>query len=153
PDFGIHMIGHMTLNMLAPGLLVLGGVMTLLLRTAKPRAGGAAGVHEWLTWLMHWRGMRVLFNPLLVFVLYITSYSGLYLTPLFGEYMKYHWFHQLMNVHFVIVGYLYYSLVVGVDRTPRPLPHIAKLGYVLAAMPFHAFFGVILMSSHHIIAE
>lgn len=153
PDFGIHMIGHMTLNMLAPGLLVLGGVMTLLLRTAKPRPAGAAGVHEWLTWLMHWRGMRVLFNPLLVFVLYITSYYGLYLTPLFGEYMKYHWFHQLMNVHFVIVGYLYYSLVVGVDRTPRPLPHIAKLGYVLAAMPFHAFFGVILMSSHHIIAE
>src|SRR5699024_2507984 len=84
--------------------------------------------------------------------LYITSYYGLYLTPLFGEYMKYHWFHQLMNVHFVLVGYLYYSLVVGVDRTPRHLPHIAKLGYVLAAMPFHAFFGVILMSSHHIIA-
>ena len=41
-----------------------------------------------------------------------------------------------MNVHFLIVGYLYYSLIIGVDRPPRPLPHIGKLGYVLAAMAF-----------------
>jgi putative copper resistance protein D len=58
-----------------------------------------------------------------------------------------------MNLHFLIVGYLYYSLIIGVDRPPRPLPHIGKLGYVLAAMPFHAFFGVILMTSTDIIAE
>ncbi len=154
PDFGVHMVVHMALNMLAPGLLVLGGVVTLLLRATQ--RGGAqhlAGVHEWITWVLHWRLLRVVYNPLLVFVLFVGSYYGLYLTGLFGVLMPYHWAHQLMNVHFLVVGYLYYGLVVGVDRPPRPLPHIGKLGYVLAAMPFHAFFGVILMTSSTIIAE
>jgi len=58
-----------------------------------------------------------------------------------------------MNVHFLIVGYLFYSLIAGVDRPPRPLPHIGKLAMVLAAMPFHAFFGVIVMTSSTIIGE
>src|SRR5690625_2133068 len=45
PDFGVHMVGHMALNMLAPGLLVLGGPLTLALRTrsGRGRAGLAPG--------------------------------------------------------------------------------------------------------------
>ncbi|MGO1506450.1 MAG: cytochrome c oxidase assembly protein [Microbacterium sp.] len=153
PDFGVHMIVHMTLNMLAPGLLVLGGILTLLLRATTSRPHRPAGVHDWLRWVMHWPVLRFLYNPLIVFIVFIGSYYGLYLTGIFGDYMRFHWAHQLMNLHFLIVGYLYYSLIIGVDRPPRPLPHIGKLGYVLAAMPFHAFFGIILMTGTTIIAE
>ncbi|HVN12501.1 MAG TPA: cytochrome c oxidase assembly protein, partial [Kineosporiaceae bacterium] len=39
-----------------------------------------------------------------------------------------------------------------VDPSPRPIPHLARLGLVLAAMPFHAFFGVAIMMSRSIIA-
>lgn len=35
----------------------------------------------------------------------------------------------------------------------RALPHIAKLGMAMAAMPFHAFFGVILMNGRTVIAD
>ncbi|PPF87542.1 cytochrome c oxidase assembly protein [Pseudoclavibacter sp. RFBJ3] len=153
PDFGIHMIVHMSLNMLAPILLVMGGIITLLLRAIPASRGEIAGPHEWITWLLHWRGLNFLYNPLLVFALFVGSYYGLYFTGIFGEYMRFHWAHQLMNLHFLIAGYLFYGLVIGVDRPPRPLPHIGKLGFVLAAMPFHAFFGVILMSMPTIIAE
>jgi putative copper resistance protein D len=58
-----------------------------------------------------------------------------------------------MAVHFLITGYLFYWLVIGVDRAPRPLPHIAKLGYVFAAMPFHAFFAVAVLSGGAIIGQ
>lgn len=153
PDFGIHMIVHMSLNMLAPGLLALGGVLTLMLRASRSRRNEPPRLHDWITWVMHWGVLTRLYNPLVVFVVFIGSYYGLYLTPIFGDFMRFHWAHQLMNVHFLIVGYLYYSLIIGVDRAPNPLPHIGKLGYVLAAMPFHAFFGVILMTSGVIIAE
>ena len=136
-----------------PGLLVLGGVVTLLLRASRSDRTKPAGLHDWITWVLHWRVLQFLYNPLIVFVVFVGSYYGLYLTGIFGDYMRFHWAHQLMNLHFLIVGYLYYSLIIGVDRPPRPLPHIGKLGYVLAAMPFHAFFGVILMTSHVIIAE
>jgi len=67
--------------------------------------------------------------------------------------MRYHWAHQLMAVHFLVIGYLFYWLVIGVDRPPRPLPHIAKLGYIFAAMPFHAFFAVAVLSGGAIIGQ
>ena len=153
PDFGIHMIVHMSLSMLAPGLLVLGGIMTLLLRATRTDPRGPAGPHDWLTAVLHWPVLRFVYNPLVVFVAFIGSYYALYLTGVFGDFMRFHWAHQFMNLHFLIVGYLYYSLIIGVDRPPRPMPHIGKLGYVLAAMPFHAFFGIILMTSTEIIAE
>ena len=153
-SFSLHMIVHMSLNMLGPLLLVLGGVVTLLLRATKPAGRGRpAGPHEWLTAVLHWPVLRVIYNPLLVFVFFIGSYYGLYLTGLFGEAMRFHWAHQFMNLHFIIIGYLFYGIVVGVDRPPRPLPHLGKLGFVLAAMPFHAFFGVIVMTSTEVIAK
>lgn len=158
-DFGIHMIVHMTLNMLAPLLMVLGGFMTLMLRASSGRSVGdirstsIAGMHNWITWILKWRVLRVIYNPLLVFVVFILSYYGLYLTGIFENIMLYHWAHQLMNLHFIFIGYLYYGLSIGVDRVPRVLPHIGKLGYVMAAMPFHAFFGVVLMTTPTPVAE
>lgn len=153
-DFGVHMIVHMALNMLAPLLLVMGGFVTLLLRASTPSGpAGRAGLHEWIVAALGSPALRVLFNPLLVFALFITSYYGLYFTGLFGEAMRFHWAHQAMNLHFLGVGYLYYSLVIGVDRPPRPLPYLGRLGFVFAAMPFHAFFGIILMTSTVIYAQ
>lgn len=153
PDFGVHMIVHMSLNMLAPLLLVLGGFLTLMLRATRPGADSQHNLHDWITWTMDWRPMRWLYNPILVFTLFIASYYGLYLSDLFGFMVRYHWAHQLMNLHFLLFGYLYYGLVIGVDRTPRQLPHLGRLGLIMAAMPFHGFFGVIIMGSKRIIAE
>lgn len=153
PHFGIHMILHMALNMLAPLLLVLGGFLTLLLRSSRPGSKRQHNLHDWITWAMEWRVMRTLYNPIIVFSLFIASYYGLYLTDLFGWLVRFHWAHQAMNVHFMLIGYLYYGLVIGVDHTPRPLPHLGRLGLMMAAMPFHAFFGVILMGDGNIIAE
>lgn len=153
PDFATHMIVHMTLNMLVPVFLVLGGPITLALRAARPKREELAGLHTWITWLLNWRVLRWVYNPLFVFAFFIISYYGLYLSAMFGKLMPFHWGHQLMNTHFLIVGVMFYSLVIGVDPTPRQLPHIGKLGYIVAAMPFHAFFGIVLMTSRHIIGE
>lgn len=145
-NFAIHMVVHMTLSMLAPLPLVLAGPITLLLRALPPAGDRQPGPHEWIAAVLHSRVLRAVYHPLFVFVVYIGSYYGLYLTAAFGTLMKFHWAHQLMNVHFLVVGCLYFGLVIGVDQTPRRLPSLAKLGYIMAAMPFHAFFGVILMS-------
>lgn len=151
-SFSAHMAFHMALNMLGPLLLVMGGPITLALRaTTGHNATYPAGPHEWINAMLHWSVTKKLYNPLLVFVEFIGSYYLIYFTGIFDWAMRYHWAHQLMNVHFLIVGYLFYSLVVGVDRPPRPLPYIGKLALVLAAMPFHAFFGVIVFTSTTII--
>lgn len=153
-DFAVHMGVHMTLNMVAPIFLVLGGPITLALRAFRPaEAEDAPGPREWISTVMASRALNLLYHPLLVFGLYIGSYYALYFSGAFGTLMRFHWAHQLMNLHFLIVGCLYFGLVVGVDQVPRKLPHIGKLGFIMAAMPFHAFFGVILMSSDTLIGE
>lgn len=153
PSFSIHMMVHMGLNMFGPVLLAMGGVVTLLLRATPPaKRRDVAGPHEWLIDIIGSPIARLVFNPILVFLVFVGSYYALYLSPLFEEAMRFHWSHQLMNIHFLVSGYLFYSLIIGVDRPPRPLPHLGKLGFVLAAMPFHAFFGVIVMTSTTLIA-
>ncbi|ASO20705.1 putative copper resistance protein D [Actinoalloteichus hoggarensis] len=152
--FSVHMATHMTLNMLAPVLLVLGGPITLALR-ALPTAGEGRppGPREWLVALSHSRAARLLLHPVTASVVFIGSLFGLYFTGLFDAAMPEHWAHQLMTVHFLVSGYVFYWLVIGVDRPPRPLPHLARLGMLFAAMPFHAFFGVLLMSRPTLIGE
>ncbi|MFE2750578.1 cytochrome c oxidase assembly protein [Actinosynnema sp. NPDC059335] len=145
--FSLHMVSHMALNMLGPVLLVLGGPITLALRTlpSAPRA--------WLVALVHCRATRIVAHPAVAAVVFVGSFYLLYFSDLFGEAMRFHWAHQVMNLHFLVSGYVFYWLVIGVDRPPRPLPHLARLGLLFAVMPFHAFFGVILMNTRGVIAE
>lgn len=153
-SFSVHMVLHMSLNMLAPVLLVLGGFVTLLLRATREAApGGVAGPHEWISELANSALLRRVANPLSVFVVFVGSYWVLYFTPLFQDALRYHWAHQALDIEFVAVGYLFYGLTIGIDQHLRPLPYIGKLGLTLAAMPFHAFFGVVVMSQTTVIAE
>ncbi len=151
--FSMHMVTHMTLAMLAPVLLVLGGPITLALRALPVAGDGPAGPREWLVALLHSRFARLVAHPLVAAVVFVGSYYALYFSGLFGEAMLYHWAHQLMNLHFVVSGYVFFWLVIGVDRPPRTMPHLARLGMMFAVMPFHAFFGVILMNKQTVIAE
>ena len=151
--FSMHMLVHMVLNMLAPVLLALGGPITLALRAIPPNGrGNPLGPREWLLAVTHSPLARALAHPAPATLLFVGSFYALYFTPLFEAAMSEHWAHELMNVHFLLVGYLYYWPVIGVDPAPRPLPHLARLGMVFAVMPFHAFFGVIVMSTSEVIA-
>jgi putative copper resistance protein D len=146
--FSVHMVSHMALNMLGPVLLAIGGPVTLALR-ALPPAGrdGAPGPREWLAGLVGSRAARAVAHPLVALALFVGSFYALYLTGLFDAALRYHWGHQLMNLHFLLVGYLFFWPLVGSDPAPVRLPHLGRLAVLLAAMPFHAFFGIVLMSS------
>ena len=152
--FSVHMETHMMLSMLAPVLLVLGGPVTLALR-ALPVAGrnGTPGPREWLLALVRSPISRFLTNPIVALVLFIGSFYLLYFSGLFDWALDKHWAHLLMNAHFLVVGYVFYWPVIGVDPAPRRLPHIARLGMVFASLPFHAFFGVILMGMQRVVGE
>ncbi|WP_026421275.1 cytochrome c oxidase assembly protein [Actinokineospora inagensis] len=152
--FSVHMEAHMMLSMLAPVLLVLGAPVTLTLRVL-PAAGKDAppGLREWVLAFVHSPVSRFLTHPVVALVLFVGSFYGLYLTGLFDAALEQHWAHLVMNAHFLLVGYIFYWPVIGTDPAPRRLPHLGRLGLVFASMPFHAFFGVILMSMQTVIGE
>ncbi len=152
--FSVHMAAHMLLSMLAPILLVLGAPVTLALR-ALPAAGRAEppGPREWLLAALHSRVSRILTNPFVATALFVVGFYGLYFSGIFDGAVDSHGAHLAMNLHFLLSGYLFYWVVIGVDPTPRPIPPLAKLAVVFASLPLHAFFGVVLMGSSTVLGE
>ena len=152
--FSMHMAAHMLLSMLAPILLVLGAPVTLALR-ALPAAGrdDPPGPREWLLAALHSRVSRVLTNPFVATFLFVAGFYGLYFGGIFDAAVDSHPAHLAMNLHFLLTGYLFYWVVIGVDPTPRPIPPLGKVGMVFASLPFHAFFGVVLMSTNTVLGE
>ena len=144
--FSMHMGAHMLLSMLVPILLVLGAPVTLALR-ALPTAGRGEppGPREWLLAALHSRVSRFLTNPIVATVVFVAGFYGLYFGGIFDAAVSNHAAHVLMNVHFLLSGYLFYWVVIGVDPTPRQIPQLGKVAMVFASLPLHAFFGVVLM--------
>jgi len=152
-QFSIHMIAHMTLGMVAPILLVLGGPVTLALRVLPAaRPGQVPGLREAVAGGLHSRPARFITHPLVVFPLFVGSFYAIYFTSLFEVMITSHVGHLVMNVHFLIVGYLYYWVIIGVDPSPRRVQPFVKLALLIGALPFHAFFGLALMNSHQVLA-
>ncbi len=142
---GLHMTQHMVLTMLGPILLVLGAPATLALRALKPSTNSERGPREWLVWFLHSPITRVLTNPFYVFIVYVIGLYGLYMTPLFGWLMGSHVGHVVMQTHFIISGYLFYWVLIGIDPRPRPLPYWGRLLLLLLALAVHGFFAVAFM--------
>jgi putative membrane protein len=153
--FSIHMIQHMVLNMLSPVFLVLGAPVTLLLCALPDESGRQGGPRRRILWLLQTRGMAILMHPGVTFFLFIMSLYGLYYTPVFDFLMVTWWGHNLMLLTFLLIGFIYFWAVLGVDPSPRtyrrgkqmlsaPVMAVLELA---ATAPFHAFFGVVLMMS------
>ena len=152
--FSMHMVAHMLLSMLVPILLVLGAPVTLALR-ALPTAGRGEppGPREWLLAALHSRVSRFLTHPVVATLVFVVGFYGLYLGGLFDAAVSNHAAHVLMNVHFLLSGYLFYWVVIGVDPTPRQIPQLGKVAMVFASLPLHAFFGVVLMGMQSVLGE
>lgn len=152
--FSVHMGNHMLLSMVAPVLLVLGGPVTLALRALPPAGRDAPpGPREWLLAAVHSPVSRFLTHPVVALLLFVGSFYALYFSGLFDAALNYHWAHLAMNAHFLLAGYVFYWPVIGVDPAPRKIPAVGRLGMMFAAMPFHAFFGVILMNMQTVIGQ
>ena len=80
------------------------------------------------------------------FLIFVGSLYAVYFTPLFDTFVRYHWGHELLSLHFIVTGYLFFWGIIGIDPGPRRLPFIGRLGLLFAIMPFHAFFGIALMT-------
>ena len=152
--FSVHMAAHMLLSMLIPILLVLGAPTTLALR-ALPVAGkgNPPGPREWLLAGLHSRWSRFFTHPLVATVMFVAGFYGLYFGGIFDAAVSHHAAHVLMNLHFLMSGYLFYWVVIGVDPTPRAVSPLVKIGMVFASIPLHAFFGVILMGTPKLLGE
>lgn len=148
----VHMSQHLILMMVCPVLLVLGAPVTLALRAIKPARRGERGSREWLLTVTHSRAVRVLTNPLVALALFVSGPFVVYFTGPFEVAMRNHNGHTLMSLHFLLTGYLFYEVLVGIDPLPKRPPYLARIGLQFAAIVFHTLFGLALMESARLIA-
>lgn len=151
--FDAHMVQHMALMMIVPPLWVLGAPVTLLSRAVAPRTDGSRGIREWVLAVLHSRYSAVISFPPVAGAIFAGSLVLFYFTPAFEAAMYTHVGHVLMTVHFLLAGYLFAWVLIGVDPAPRPLNPVLKLLTLLVTLAFHAFFGVAVVSATWILAE
>lgn len=144
--FSQHMLAHMALGMLVPVLLVPGAPITLALRAIHKRTDGSRGPREWLMLFVHSKVFQFFANPIVAALLFAGSLWVFYYTPLFSWATTNHIGHLWMIVHFVLTGYLFVSVLIGIDPAPNRPPYPIRLVLLLATMAFHAFFGLALMT-------
>lgn len=145
--FSAHMVGHMTLTMISPLFLVLGAPITLALRALPARSDGTRGPREWILVIVHsWWG-RFITHPVVAGMNFAGSILVFYYTDFFGFALREHVGHEFMNVHFLLTGFLFATVMVGVDPLPRRPMYPLRLVLLLATMAFHAFIGVAMTGS------
>lgn len=149
--FDAHMVQHMALMIIVPPLWVLGAPVTLLSRAVEPRHDGSRGLREWVLAILHSRYALVVSSPPLAGFLFAGSLVIFYFTPLFTWAMFEHVGHLLMTIHFLLAGYLFAWVIMGIDPAQKPINPVLKLVTLLATLSFHAFFGIAVVSATWII--
>jgi putative copper resistance protein D len=152
--FSVHMAQHMVLTMMAPPLLALGAPFTLALRylPSKSETSGARNTRDWLLAILRSPFMRVITNPVLALALFIASTFGLYFSGLFADLMASHAGHLAMSLHFLLIGCLFFWPLVSPDPLPHRPGHAARMMLLVIMVPFHAFFGLAILTDTHVLA-
>ncbi len=145
--FSLHVVQHLLLGMVAPLLLALGAPVTLALQA------GGRGTQRRLLRVLRSPPVTVLSHPVTAWVLFGGSLVALYFSPLYEFSLRHEWLHALVHLQFLLVGCVFCWNVVGLDPLPHALGYGGRLLYVLVALPFHAFLGVALLSSNHVLAS
>lgn len=135
----VHMAQHMMLSMAVPMLLALGAPITLALRTLPIAA------RKVLLAVLHSRVAKVLTFPVLTFGLYVLSPWLLYFTGWYEASLRSGYVHEMMHVHLVVVGSLFFWPLIGIDPLPGRLPYPGRMLMLVLTLPFHAFLGVTIM--------
>jgi putative copper resistance protein D len=96
--------------------------------------------------------MRVLANPVVAASLFFFSLAAFYWTGLFELALTTHTGHLLMMGHFLLTGYLFVWVLIGIDPGPPRWSPLMLLVILFATISFHAFFGVALTGSQALLA-
>ena len=85
--------------------------------------------------------MTIIANP---FALY---FNGLYELTL-----QHDWLHELIHVHFIVTGCLFFWPLLGSDPLPNRWPYPGRALLMVISVPFHTVLGLTIMQSKVLIA-
>jgi len=142
----VHMVQHMVLSMLAPIFLALGAPVTLALRTLKGRP------RQTLLAVLHSRLAKFFTFPLVSFTMFIASPFVLYFSGLYRLSLESPVVHELVHLHLVAVGCLFFWPLIGLDPVPGKVSYPLRALLMFLSTPFHTVLGLTVMQSASLLA-
>lgn len=144
-SFAWHMVQHVTLMLIGPPLLLLGAPLLLAVAVPPPRiarrlsaaAASSAG--------------HVIFAPLTGWLLFVAVLWMSHFSPLYEAALDHPGVHVLEHALYVSAALLFWSSVVQVGYTPRPLPYPVRMLYLFLAIPQGAFLGLALYAARKVL--
>lgn len=137
--FWVPAMQHMLLQMIAPVPLVLSAPMTLALRTLPARWRAV------LLAVVHCPPARLLAHPVVAFGLFAATQFAFYYTGIYDLSLTNVWVHDITHVHFVLVGFLFYWSLIGLDPVPHRPPFVLTFFLVVGLGPVHILLGIPIM--------
>lgn len=135
--FSAHMVGHLTLVMLAPSLLVASAPLTLWRETRRDPAR--------FDRVARGRVVSVLTSPPVGFACYTVVIVGTHLTGLMDAIMASTALGQLEHLAYLVVGFQFFLPVIGDEPIRWHLSLLGRLGILGVGMAVDTFTGVVLL--------
>ncbi|HEY4279653.1 MAG TPA: cytochrome c oxidase assembly protein [Conexibacter sp.] len=135
----VHMAQHLVLVFVAAPLLVAGAPVSLALR-ALPRDDARA-----LARALRSRPVRVLVNPAIAWTLFGAVTLATHLTGFYELALQHPLIHALEHLLYLGSAILFWLPALGGEPLPYRLGFVARMVYVLGAMPAMAFVGIALV--------
>ncbi len=144
--FSVHMVQHMVLSMISPIFLALGAPVTLALRTLAKRP------RRWLLAVLHSRVAKILTFPPLTWALFVGTPFALYFSEWYELTLRNTYMHEVLHLHFLLVGCMFFWPLLGLDPVPGRMPYPLRMLVVFMALPAHAWLGISIMSATKVLA-
>ena len=144
--FSAHMIGHLMLVMLAPALICVGHPLELLVR---------ASAEPWRTRvsrLLRSGPVSVFFAPPVALASYAAVIVCSHLTGIMDTVMQSPWAGQLEHLVYLVVGFQFFTLLVGDETIRWQLSTPARWLLLAIAMAVDTFTGVVLLTTTQAVA-
>jgi putative copper resistance protein D len=139
--FSAHMIGHLMLVMLAPALICVGHPLELLVRaSAEPWRTRVSG-------LLRSRPVSLFFVPPVALASYAAVIVCSHLTGIMDTVMQSPWAGQLEHLVYLVVGFQFFTLLVGDETIRWQLSTPARWLLLAIAMAVDTFTGVALLTT------
>jgi len=140
--FGVHMVQHLLLTLVAPPLLLHAGPITLILRAAS-----AETRRRWVLPVLNARIVKALAFPVVSWLLFAGVMWASHFSPLFNAALEDEGIHRLEHGLFLASALLFWWPVVGPDPSPWRLGPAARVIYVGLQMPQNTFLALAIYMS------
>jgi len=144
--FSVHAIQHILIGIVGPFFFALSAPVALVLQASRGRT------HDAVLRLLGGRSARALLAPYSTWVLYAATALVLYVTGLYALSVRNDAVGNLVHLGLILVGYLYWMPLVGVDPIPKRMGYWGRILYVMLSMPFYTILGMSLESQSTTIA-